>query len=266
MSTVYIQKESVNHIILNNDTGSDLEQYEATVIGNLALIADEAIADGETGSFHVEEGIIFQTDDLETGEDTFATESQIVYWNPATGDFSDTETLTYYPFGILYGVKDANGMILVSKYRVTELMSENDEYIAADVVVTNAFVAADVVVTTAFEAADAILRAVPKILVVEVAADYSGGVAVVGLVEGDKIIGMKSNCNVTETAGTIALTDGADAAITDALQQATDKEVAYAATIDKTYSTLPATGAKLIATGTDATAVRCTVVIEYIPA
>lgn len=109
-------------------------------------------------------------------------------------------------------------------------------------------------------------QAEPKTLVVEVESDYSGGVAVAGLSENDKVLGMRSNCNVTNTAGTIKLTDGADNDITDALQQATDKEVAYAATIDKTYSTLPATGAKLIAGGTDATLTRCTVVIEYIPA
>ena len=243
MSTVYIQKESVNHIILNNDTGSDLVQYEMTVIGGLSLIADEAIANGATGSFHVETGICFQTDDFEAGEDTFATVNQDVFWNPATGDFSDTETAGYYKIGVLKEIKNSSGVILVTK---------NRQAVYSDVFTLQAEMAVE--------------QAEPKILVIEVASDYSGGVAVVGLVEGDKIIGMKSNCNVTETAGTIALTDGADAAITDALQQATDKEVAYAATIDKTYSTLPATGAKLIATGTDATAVRCTVVIEYIPA
>ena len=244
MSTVYIQKESVNHIILNNDTGSDLAQYEMTVIGGLSLIADEAIANGATGSFHVETGICFQTDDFEAGEDTFATVNQDVFWNPATGDFSDTETAGYYKVGVLKEIKNANGVILVTK---------NRQAVYSDVFTLQAEMAVE--------------QAEPKILVVEVDSDYgTAAVAVAGLVEGDKIIGMKSNCNVTETAGTIQLIDGADAVITDALQQATDKEVAYAATIDKTYSTLPATGAKLVATGTDATAVRCTVVIEFIPA
>jgi len=111
------------------------------------------------------------------------------------------------------------------------------------------------------------LQAEPRTLVVEVASDYgTAAIAVVGLSEGDKIIGMSSVCNVTETAGTIQLTDGADAAISDALQQATADEVAYAATIQIDKNTLPASGAKLKATGTDATAVRCTVLITYIPA
>ena len=114
-------------------------------------------------------------------------------------------------------------------------------------------------------AAIVVEKAQPKILIVEVASDSSTAVAVVGLAEGDKIIGMSSICNVSETAGTIQLTDGTDAAISDALQQATADEVAYAATIQIDKNTLPATGAKLVATGTDATAVRCTVLITYIP-
>jgi len=235
MATVYISKEDVDHIVLNNNTGADLAQYEFTVIGELCLIADDAIVDGETGSFHAGTTLIIQTDDLETGEDTFATVNQDVYWNPTSGDFSDTETDTYYKVGTLKTIKDTNGMIVFVKDLGTRL--------------------------------DAILRAEPRILVVEVEASYATATAIVGLSEGDKIIGMSSICNVSEASGTIQLLHGtANAAISDALQQVTANEVAYAATLDVTYTTLPASGAKLVATGTDEKDVRCTVVITYIPA
>lgn len=117
MSTVYIQKESVDHIVLNNDTGSDLVQYEFVVIGGLSLVADEAIVAGETGSFHVENGLILQIEDFVATEDTFATVNASVYWDPATGDFSDTATEGYYKVGIVKTVKDGNGMVVMTKNR-----------------------------------------------------------------------------------------------------------------------------------------------------
>ena len=155
MATVYIQKEKVDHIVLNNDTGADLAQFEFTVIGELCLVADEKIVDGETGSFHVEANLVIQSDDLETGEDTFATVNQDVYWNPSSGDFSDTENDTYYKVGTLKTIKDSDGMIVFVKDLGTRLDSALDAYVAADIVVTNAFIAADVVaVADAATAAD----------------------------------------------------------------------------------------------------------------
>ena len=62
MATVYIQREcgDARHARLNNSTSADLAQYELTVINGLILVADEAIADGEVGSFAVVEDISFQ--------------------------------------------------------------------------------------------------------------------------------------------------------------------------------------------------------------
>ena len=132
MGTVYIQKERVDHVVLNNNTGADLVQYEFTVIGGLCLVADEAIANGATGSFHLEDNLILQTSDLVVGQDTFATVNQDVYWKPTTGEFSDTEDDTYYKVGILKTIKNLKGVIWFVKDRDTVLDAALDAYIAAD--------------------------------------------------------------------------------------------------------------------------------------
>jgi hypothetical protein len=123
MSTVYIQKERVDHVVLNNDTGAALEQYEFTVIGGLAGVADEDIASAAEGSLHVEEGLILQAEDFVAAEDTFATVNQDVFWKPTTGEFSDTSTIGYYKVGILKTIKNSNGVILFVKQRHAELIS-----------------------------------------------------------------------------------------------------------------------------------------------
>ena len=123
MATVYIQKEDVDHIRLNNDTGAALEQYEFTVIGGLCLVADEDIADGVVGPFHVEENLVMQIDTLKAAEDTFATVNADVFWDPATGEFSDTSTIGYYKVGIVKEIKNSNGVVRIVKARDAELIA-----------------------------------------------------------------------------------------------------------------------------------------------
>jgi hypothetical protein len=154
MATVINNRPAAPNVILNNDTGTALVQYELTVIGNLVVIADEAIANGAEGSFYNVEGATIQISDFVVGEDTFATENAVVYFDPATGDFSDTDTLTYYPIGIVKTIKNANSVVEVLIQRETELRSVTTAYIAADAVVTAAYIAADTVVTNAYIAAD----------------------------------------------------------------------------------------------------------------
>lgn len=233
MATVYIQKEMIDHINLKNDTGADLAQYEFTVIGGLSLIADEAIADGDEGSFHVETGIIFQVAaaDMAAGEDTFATENQDVFWDPATGDFSDTEKTGYYKVGILKDVKNSDGVILVSKNREAVLLS-----------------------------------AAVKTIVQKITADASTAIPVVGLVEGDEIVGAHVICTAANANGTLVIEDGAGDDITDGMICAVDKVVVYAGTIDDEKNVLPASGAAIISVGGTAADTRGIVVIDYIPA
>ena len=123
MATVYINREENDHVRFENDTGADLVQYEATVVGPYAAVADEAIKGGEVGSFHVEEGIQCQISDLVYGEDTFDTVGQPVYFDPATGDFSDTDDAGYYLWGYLVLAKDSKGMIVVEKRRYAVLVT-----------------------------------------------------------------------------------------------------------------------------------------------
>lgn len=121
--TVYIVKEENDHVIMTNDLGADLDQYEFCVVGPYAAIADEDIASAAEGSFHVEEGVQFQTTDLVTGENTFGTQGQEVFWSAADNAFSDTETAGYYLIGYLVKTKDSNGMIVVEKTRYSTLIT-----------------------------------------------------------------------------------------------------------------------------------------------
>jgi len=116
VSTVYIQNEVIDHIRMINDTGAALEQYEFTVIGEIAAVADEDIASLSRGPFHTENGILCQVEDFVAGEGTFGTPNAPVYWDPVTGDFSDTETVGYYLVGQVVEVLDANGVMVFTKY------------------------------------------------------------------------------------------------------------------------------------------------------
>ena len=117
-TTVFIEKERCDHVRAVNDSGSDVVQYEFAIIGPYAAVADEAIASLATGSFHVEEGIQIQTDDLESGYDTFATPGQPVYWNGT--NFQDTAVAEDYFVGYLLEVKDSTGKIVFEKVRYAE--------------------------------------------------------------------------------------------------------------------------------------------------
>jgi len=122
-ANVYIQKENVDHVRFTNDTGVDVSQYDFEVTGPFAAVADEDIDNASVGSWHVEEGIQIQSDELEGSEDTFATLGQSVYWNATNLTFSDTETVGYYLVGYLVRVKDTNGMIIFEKLRYAELVT-----------------------------------------------------------------------------------------------------------------------------------------------
>lgn len=122
MATVYISRENNDHVEFVNDTGGNLVQYQPCVVGPYAAVADQAVTGAVVASFHVEQGLEVQSDDLTTSEDTFATLGQPVYLDAVAGDFSDTETAGYYLWGYLKRVKDANGMIVIEKRRYAVLI------------------------------------------------------------------------------------------------------------------------------------------------
>jgi len=109
-------------------------------------------------------------------------------------------------------------------------------------------------------------QAEPKKYVQKIVADASAGIALTGLSEGDEIIGVSIICTVAEASGTLKITDGSPADISDAIICAVDKVATYAGTIDDTYSTLPASGAVVIAAGGTAANIRGIVIVDYIPA
>jgi hypothetical protein len=131
MATVYIQQEDVDHVRLNNNTGSALVQYEFTVIGGLALVADEAIASSSVGSFHYQDGLTLQIEDFVAGEGTFGTVDAAVYWDPSSGNFSDTSTSTYYQVGIVKTIKNSNGVVEMVKFKNVSLVGTVESDITA---------------------------------------------------------------------------------------------------------------------------------------
>lgn len=125
MSTVYIQRDqAVRQTRLNNNTGAALAQFELTVINGVILVALDAIANGSVGSFGIVEDISFQVEDFVTSEDTFATVDASVYWDPTSGDFSDTATAGYYKIGIVQEIKNSNGVVLVYGNRDAVILGE----------------------------------------------------------------------------------------------------------------------------------------------
>lgn len=123
MGVEYVQQEELKSLPLTNDTGADLNQNDFTVLGAWACIANNDVSNGAVGYFDVREGIAVQADDLVTGELTFATEGQEVFWSPSDLAFSDTETAGYYLVGYLTEVKDANGVIVFEKLRHATLIT-----------------------------------------------------------------------------------------------------------------------------------------------
>ncbi len=109
-------------------------------------------------------------------------------------------------------------------------------------------------------------QAEPKILVFPVTIDASGSIVVTGLVQGDEVVAVSVICTATQGSGTLVLETGGDDDITDGIACDTNNAVDYAATIDDGFSTLPASGAKVISVGGTAANTRGILVITYIPA
>lgn len=122
MAKVGILQEC-DHQRMTNDSGAALEQGEFTVIGTIPCVADEAIAADAIGSFHIQEFITIRTSDLVAGELTFGTPNQLVYWDPTTGDFSDTEQDGYYIVGQLKQIVEAGVVIEFIKFDTAELVT-----------------------------------------------------------------------------------------------------------------------------------------------
>jgi len=115
LNSVYIEKPNGPSIRAANSTGAILYENEFTVLGagtkGIPAVANEQIGIAAIGGFDVEPYKLVQASDLTAGENTFGTVNQPVYFNPATGAFSDTATVGYYLVGILAEAKSSAGVI-----------------------------------------------------------------------------------------------------------------------------------------------------------
>lgn len=95
-----------------NDTGATLAQFEFTVLGEkcVVAVAADGIANAARGScdFGCNQIRIF-TAGMASGEATFNTDNQIVYFDPSAKKFSDTEKAGYYAVGQLTVKKGSTG-------------------------------------------------------------------------------------------------------------------------------------------------------------
>jgi len=202
-STVYIQKESADHVSLTNNTGVALVQYEFTVIGGIPCIADEAIGIGAVGSFHVSD-VVFEAADFNVGGDTFATVDAPVYWDPSAKKFSDIASAAFYQVGIVKEIKNSAGMVLVLKNNATALNSESGGNTVQ--------------------------------LTYKVTADATAGLAIT-VPYPMEILDVIVQCQAANAGGTLQLKNGATA-INDAQVCAVDKVITRAGTIDDAVSSL----------------------------
>lgn len=122
----FVEEIHRDHIVVTNGSGADISQGDFVVAGNtggasgqavFCGVADEDIADGETGTINIQEGILVQADDFVAAEDTFATYGQDVFYKVATKEFSDTSTAGYFKVGLLTDVKSGDGVIKFDKFR-----------------------------------------------------------------------------------------------------------------------------------------------------
>lgn len=132
---------------LKNTLGAAIVQNEFVVIGGIAGVAKENVADGVVGSFDVSPGLIVQASGFVTGEDAFATANAKVYFKSSTGEFSDTLAVGYYEVGQVREVKDG-GVIEFVKYERAEVVSTDVSDLEA-IVTANAALAGRVFKKTA---------------------------------------------------------------------------------------------------------------------
>jgi hypothetical protein len=240
--------------LVTNNLGRTVEQYELVYLDGYfgEVLEYGGIADGATGRINIDGNREIRTEQVEE-TDTFTIGNTLWFASGGSGaagklEDADPGIGTRVACGIITGEEGSAGAQTAVQFR--PFLQRLD---AADVSAEVATLQAEMLVE----------QAEPKKIKFAVEEDASSGIAITGLSEGDEIIGVKSICTATNASGTLKITDGADNDITDAMQQATDKEVAYAASVDDAYSTLPATGAKVIANGS---ADRGILIIEYIPA
>lgn len=140
--TIYTRSERADDARLKNNSGGALVMNQLVVLGARVYAANGAIPDGEIGGFGLLPlGEVFEVAaaDLKSGEDTFLTENQAVYFDPLTSKISDTATDDYIQVGILQSDKDSNGIRVVAvNQRTVTAQDASGEFISRTATLTAA--------------------------------------------------------------------------------------------------------------------------------
>ena len=276
--------------VITNNLGRDTTIAELVFLSGYFgdVVEQDGIANAGTGRINIDSDRIIRTEQIEV-TDTFTIGNTIWFvagGAGAAGTLEDANTGTDYAAGIITGEGGTGGAQTFVEFRpFAQRLDAAD--VSAQVIVNTAGIATNVtdigtnvtdigtnvtdIGTNVTGISDnvtdiATINAEPKTLVFPVTVDASGSIAVSGLVENDEVVAVSVICTVTQGSGTLILETGGDDDITDGIACDTDEAVDYAASINDAFSTLPASGAKVISVGGTAANTRGIMVITYIPA
>ena len=275
--------ESDKQPTITNNLGRDALFAELVFLsGYFGNITDQdGIANAATGKIDINSDRTIRTEQMEA-TDTFTVGSTIWFkagGAGAAGTLVDSNSGTDYAAGIITEEEGTGGAQTSVTFRpFAQRLDAAD--VSAQVILNTAQIATNVTgisdnVTDIGTNDGEILtlqnemlveQAEPKILVFPVTIDASSSIVITGLVQGDEIVAVSVICTATQGSGTFVVETGGDDDITDGIACATDNAIDYAAEIDDAFSTLPASGAKVISIGGTAANTRGIVVITYIPA
>lgn len=160
--TIYTRSERADDARLKNNSGGALVENQLVVLGARVYVANGVIADGHFGGFGLlSQGEVFEVAaaDLKSGEDTFLTENQAVYFDPLTSKISDTATDDYIQIGILQMDKDTLSspdggiVVLAVNQRTVTAQDASGEFISGTATLTAAAAATPVTVIAASKVA-----------------------------------------------------------------------------------------------------------------
>ena len=276
--------------VITNNLGRDTTVAELVFLSGYFgdVVEIDGIANAGTGRINIDSDRIIRTEQIEA-TDTFTVGNTIWFvagGAGAAGTLEDANTGTDYAAGIITAEGGTGGAQTFVEFRpFAQRLDAAD--VSAQVIINTAGIATNVtdigtnvtdigtnvtdIGTNVTGISDnvtdiATINAEPKTLVFPVTVDASGSIAVPGLVVGDEIVAVSVICTVTQGSGTLVLETGGDDDITDGIACDTDEAVDYAASINDAFSTLPASGAKVISVGGTAANTRGIMVITYIPA
>lgn len=271
--------------LITNNLGRAVTIAELVYLGGYFgdVVEQDGIANAATGRINIDSDRIIRTEQIEA-TDTFTVGNTLWFVSGGAGaagklEDADPGSGTRVAVGIITGEGGAGGAQTYVEFRpfaqrldaadVSAQVTLNTAGIATNVtdIATNA---GDIVTNagdiTTLQGEMLVEQAEPKKYVQKIVADASGGVALTGLSEGDEIIDITIIATVSEASGTLQVRDGAANAISDAIICAVDTTVTRAGTLDDAFTTLPASGADVIAAGGTAGNIRGIVIVDYIPA